>query len=623
MQAIIFTFILPMIPFFIWKSYSEKKTVSIEKSVSKYIVYTGLMLLISSAAMVLFCDGTTSFLEKTDKSPTFLLKYLLIEVVAGLVIAVSEWMYVTKKLAINVKWAEYRNTKLGRFTEKVIVPAGIYLVAAFVVLLNVSLMFDGVLWGDEAFSVNTAEKSIEGILQVMWFWDNHPPLYYFWLKLLITLFGNVGPVYHLSSIIPFAVGILFAVTLFRKHFGKIPTAFFIIISGMASGCLAYNQEVRMYELAFLGVVGCCYCVYRIFSGNKVMAWIGLVLWALLAAYSHYYALVAVGIMLFITLVAAQCKYHGKTWIKGTVAMLAFIAGYSPWFSYLFGATKNVKNNWWMTELLGLNESLQMVMGEVEMQKIIMPLFFLIVAVLLLTESSWFEMKRAEEKTTVYVKVPTIKTWSDKTYTVMVYALTVLGTIIAAYVLCMIMGPILAQRYLYPLSAVTFITLVVGSSELLELLKKLGEKLQHKWMVPLGKVVLLAMLCVLFVIGLQNYRAFKATVTYEKQKTEEFLSVVGTPDEDTVMVSNGVKHLGWTVLYHYFPNNEIINGRYDNAEIQSNKFWYFTPNYLTDQELKDMTAKGLSVVGAYGDKQIAQYPFVLYYIERVPKETKAQ
>lgn len=623
MQAIIFTLILPMIPFFIWKSYSEKKAVSTEKIVARYIIYTGLMLLMSSVAMVLFADGTTSFLEKTDKSPMFLLKYLFIEVVAGLVIAGIEWIYVTKKLAVNVNWNEYRNTKLGRFTEKVIVPAGIYLVAVAVILLNVSLMFDNVLWGDEAFSVNTAEKSIEGILQVMWFWDNHPPLYYFWLKLMITLFGNVGPVYHLSSIIPFALGILFAVTLFRKHFGKIPTAFFVIISGMASSCLAYNQEVRMYELAFLGVVGCCYCAYRIFSGSKVMAWVGIVFWALIAAYSHYYALVAVGILLFITFVAAQCKYHGKTWIKGLVAMIAFIAGYSPWFSYLFGATKNVKNNWWMTELLGLNESIQMVMGGIEMQKIIMPLFLLIVAVLLVAESSWFEMKRAEEKTTIYVQVPTIKTWSDKTYAVMVYALTILGTLIAAYVLCFIMGPILARRYLYPLSAVTFVSLVVGSSEILALLKALGEKLRRNWIVSLGKAFLLVLLCALVLIGLQNYMAFKTTVTYEKQKTEECLSVIGTPDENTAMVSNGVKHLGWTVLYHYFQENEIVNGRYDNGEVTCDKFWYFTPNYLTAEELADMTAKGFGVTGAYGEKQIAQYSFVLYYIERVPQEAKTQ
>lgn len=71
-----------------------------------------------------------------------------------------------------------------------------------------------------------------------------------------------------------------------------------MISGLGQACLEYNLEVRMYALAFLCVMGCFYCSYRVIADGTRKTWTGMVLWALGAAYSHYYALVAVGIMMF-------------------------------------------------------------------------------------------------------------------------------------------------------------------------------------------------------------------------------------------------------------------------------------------------------------------------------------
>lgn len=79
--------------------------------------------------------------------------------------------------------------------------------------------------GDEAFSANTAHKDVDGILQVLYYWDNHPPLYYYWLKLFGTLFGYKVPVFHLASLVPFVIGIVLALTVVRKHFGLLPATF--------------------------------------------------------------------------------------------------------------------------------------------------------------------------------------------------------------------------------------------------------------------------------------------------------------------------------------------------------------------------------------------------------------
>lgn len=607
MQTMIFCLMFPVIPLLIWRSWNQQ--ISGKELLIRYAVYALAVNLLTSLAMVVFCDEGTSFQTKMDTAPIFVLKFAAVEFAAAVLIAAAEWMYVTRRFTITVAWQEYRDSGVGRFVRKVLFPCGIYLIAALVILLNVSLMFDNVLWGDECFSANTAQKDVDGILQVMYFWDNHPPLHYYWLKLFGELFGHTGSVYHLASLTPFLIGIVLALVFLRKHFGNIPTTFFIVITGVASSCLQYNLEIRMYSLAFLGVVCCYYCAYRVLSGGK-LAWFGMVFWALVGAYSHYYAMMTVGILIFITGVAAAVRYGGKTWIKGLLALLAFIAGYAPWLGYLFHATNNVSNNWWMSEIMGLGEGLQMLLCGPEFQKIVLSLLIVFMAVLFLTESSFFRVT----KTTLSIHKPSLKSWSDEAYGAAVGILTVAGTLIAAYVLCLIVGPVLIQRYLYPVSAVTILLLVISGSGCMALMKKWGEKLHKGWPEKLAKAVLAAMLAVLMVIGLNNYRVYGSQVRAEKTVTEQALSLIGEVPEDTVLVSNNVKHLAWTVLYYYYPDREIITSRCSDNAAEYDKFWYFTPEPIGEGELQEMYGMGFAME-AYGAQQIAAYPFELYYFER--------
>lgn len=484
---------------------------------------------------------------------------------------------------------------LRRFAKNWIVPTFLYLCAIGFVLLNVKLMFDGVLWGDEAFSVNTAEKPVRDILQVMKYWDCHPPLYYFWLRLFISLFGNTGFVYHLASIVPYVAGIVFGLTIFRKHFGNIPAMLWVVVTSLSSSCLLYNQEVRMYALAFICVAFCYYAGYRILCGSK-WAWGWMVAFALMGAYSHYYALVTVGITMFITYVVAQVKFGGKTWTKGLFSLIAFGVGYAPWLPYLFGSTQSVASNWWQTEILSLKEILPMAMGGEEMYPIIFTTM-IVVSVLLCVLYTLH-----------------IKKWSDEMYAAIVGVLVVGATIVAAYTLCLIIGPILAKRYLYPLSAVSFMALAIGIGAMLKRLNCIAKEKNMGWATVSVKSAFALVLAVLIVIGFKNYRTFEAECHTEKIKTEATLELIGEPEEGTMMVSHGVKHLSWTVLYHYYPGYEVVEGAYDSDKVTSDAFWYFNPTAISDDEMKFVNSLGLTAT-CYGEQQISKYPFVLYYFER--------
>ena len=619
MFTIIITLLLPLVSIGIWRQYLLKnngkslQTVADRRGeyVLRYVTCLLCMLVIPWILLSLTSsDGNTIF-RKLLESGEYAAKVLCLEISMMLVHTIAELFVEEAKAGKHEKIRSVldriADSRAWSVFRKYIGPAVVLALTILVVCLNFSMMSDRVLWGDEAFSANTAHKDVGGILQVLYYWDNHPPLFYYWLKLFGTLFGYKVPVFHLASLVPFLIGIVLALTVMRKHFGMLPAAFFVMVSGLGQACLEYNLEVRMYALAFLGVMGCFCCAYRVIADGSRKTWAGMVLWALAAAYSHYYALVAVGIMLFFTGVAVWIKYRGKTWKKGVLAIVAFLIGYAPWLYFFYAGLKNVSRGWWMTEILGLDQSLEIVMGGRRMNGIVFPLVILFLLVMLVADSSIFSV----EKDSVHLQKPSVKNWSDKTYAMAVGACTILGTLAFAYLLSVVMAPMLTQRYLYPLSAVAIVMLVVGSSRVLELTAELE---QHAWkgMEFLTRLILILLLAVLFGLGIQNYRECYDSYEQQKVETDNTLDLIGMPDEDMKMVTNGVKHLGWTVLYYYYPDNEIVNGDYRQAE--ADRFWYFTPGELGADAVTELRQKGYQVTD-YGLMQLAQYPFYLYYIAK--------
>lgn len=479
-----------------------------------------------------------------------------------------------------------KEKRIGEILGQVIV----YVLALFVVVVNVSLIFDNVVWGDEAFSVNTAKNSFSGIMEILYYYDNHPPLHYFWIKIFGDIFGNSIYIYHLASLVPFVVSEILVVTLFRKKLGAIPAAFLVIILGLGYFCIEYNVEIRMYSLAFLGVLMTFFCGYQVICTEKKSAYAGMILWALLAAYSHYYGLVTVGILMFVTTVAVFLKHRGKSWIKGCVSIIIFLVAYGPWLYFLFTAINNVSRSWWMTDILSFRKTVSMILGGHGFN-------WFILALLLGISLTLFVVER--------------KMWSEETYAVAVGLVTIAATVGFAYFVCYAFKPMLAQRYMYPLSAVTFLTLAIGMSRVF---RRLGES-KSKQFSDFAKIVkgLSFAIILLFVgIGLGNFKVYRDVAIDEENKTKATLSLIGEPAEDTMFVTNGVKHLGWTIFPCYFPGTEFISANCYGAT--KDKFWYFNPVPIGEEEIENLTEMGYNVI-SYGQMQISQYAFSLYYMEK--------
>ena len=225
MQALIFGLMMPVIPLLVRKLYRKKEILTPAQAGGRYVVYALLTTLFTSAIMVPMCDEGTSFLEKIDQVPSFVLKYVFLEAVAVGIISAAEWAYSTGKVKVAVDWDRFRSMGIAVFCRKFLFPAGLYLLAALVVAMNFGLMFDNVVWGDEAYSCNAIRHDMDGIFQILTLEENHPPLHFLWLKAFAELFGYTIPVYHFASFVPFCIGIVWAVTLLRKRYGNIPAAF--------------------------------------------------------------------------------------------------------------------------------------------------------------------------------------------------------------------------------------------------------------------------------------------------------------------------------------------------------------------------------------------------------------
>lgn len=515
---------------------------------------------------------------------------------------------------------------------------GIFILAFIVVALNFSLIFDNVVWGDEAFSANTIyDTDLYGIYQRIFFWDNHPPLYYYWLRLMADVLGYHTWVYHLASVIPFAVGIILSVTYIRKKLGSIPASFFSIISGLSFTCSEYNLEIRMYELCFFFVLASICFSYRVLENREKnkWSWAGLVLTGVLAAYCHYYGMVATGILLFVTSLFYFIMNKGKTWLYGVVSIIAYLVLYSPWLYVLYVHTTRVEGTWWMQAPETLSNVMTFMFGGFRMSRFLIPATFILSFVYVISLLGVFSVKNVSKGDfLISFKKPSIKKTGinadDRAF--FTYWLTVILVLCFAYGISCLGKPMVANRYTYPLIPFVIMIWALSIKKLIGIfaLAVTGdlpekEKAEAGETIPtpmeknltrsvrgrLSLAVILVIWLILFVIGLMDFKLQRSIVKVQDATTRETLDLIGDPGEKTAFSSDQVQHLAWTVLYYYYPDNKIESGQlYELAE-EYDEIWSFLGYEASEQTFSDMRDRGFEVE-IYKDMWIGKYPFNLYH-----------
>ena len=493
---------------------------------------------------------------------------------------------------------------------------GIYLLALIVLLLNLRQISDNVLWGDEAFSVLTARNTPGGINEILYYLDCHPPLYYYVLSGLLRIFGEHGWVFHLSAMIPFIAILLFTVTIIQKQLGRFSSATLILLTGLAAPCARYNVEVRMYSFAFSAAFLCAWFSYRVLCGQK-KAWIGMVLSATVAAYSHYFGLATCGLLLVCTTIAAQLFLKKRSLLYGLCSIAGMIVLYIPWIPSFLNQKNAVDQTFWVTEPHALSSILHFIFGGERMWPLTSATLVLSLLLLIPSETKMISIIRTGGlKKEITLSGPHLYRPNEKSAASFTILATILATVVFGYGYSSLIRPIFLDRYAYPMTALLFVALTLVLSSCREQLLKIETATVNarslKYLLVYGTSIIF--LCVLTVFGRIDMREYRAQYILERDATERTLQIIAdtSPPPHVKMVSNGVRHLGWTVLPYYFPSNEapVANLR----DVDDDEFWYFNNTFLTDEEVRFLEDSGYIVYG-FEEQRIAQYTFVLYRFVR--------
>jgi hypothetical protein len=217
---------------------------------------------------------------------------------------------------------------------------GIVLFAIAVALLIIALFhINQYIWDDEAFTLNLVSQSYLQVINGTAM-DVHPPFHYLFLKFVFDVisFLNISfnqiIVAKLVSVIPIILLLLFNLVVLRKRFGWLFTGLFALcLIGMPK-MLLYGFQIRMYSWALFFVTFTFYYSYMVTKeSSSIKYWFLLVLFSLLGAYTHYFALITI-IVIYLFLFIYFLLKNKKEIKKLLISAILLILLYLPWVSIL-------------------------------------------------------------------------------------------------------------------------------------------------------------------------------------------------------------------------------------------------------------------------------------------------
>lgn len=466
---------------------------------------------------------------------------------------------------------------------------------------SVTLCFGSDIWYDELFTVSMAEHSY-GELVRFTAADVHPPLYYIIVKIFSELCklimpeaGTVIPA-KLVSVLPYVLLLLYSVTWIRKRWGIFTGGLFFFCVTAMPQLPAYTVEVRMYGWALFFVTaafwhahGCLMTELAagtgLAAGKKSVAGkdmaagkespggaeIGtgagcgryfhgavFVLYSLAAAYTQYFAAVAVGMVYLYLLFMFLCRDRSR--LREWLCYVGVSAvGYAPWLFALARQIGAVRENYWILPLTwrSLGGCVKFLMKPVFMNDVVntvlaVVLFGAYAAVVGYSVFFEFVSKNREKEKKLSHNVREIQ--ENRASCILAGVGVLAGVVAFGFAVSILLRPIFVYRYMVPAMGCFWFSFALGVDLILckpqtwtekeDTLCKLEAQMEAKERLckptnptdsarfqrpyPLG--IFLTILTV--AVGLQNYRAFCGEEEYKivsMRETETALSLIAPED----------------------------------------------------------------------------------------------
>lgn len=211
------------------------------------------------------------------------------------------------------------------------------------------------LYMDESFSLKLSSQNWLNIIKLDSL-DVHPPLYYLILKafFIITTFGTSSMIIkailgRIFSVICFAIMSKGIQLIFKKSLNK-NINFKIIFLGLLllPNVLYHATCIRMYAFGAMLITWELVFLIDYLQHNKLIYLFYALIFAILSAYTHYFAAVIAG-LIFLYEFISSIKHSNKRkaiqfGITGIILFILFI----PWMTIAFKQVSNITHSYWMT-----------------------------------------------------------------------------------------------------------------------------------------------------------------------------------------------------------------------------------------------------------------------------------
>lgn len=442
-------------------------------------------------------------------------------------------------------------------------------VAESIVLL--SLCFSQGVWGDEMFTFQTVDQNFRD-MTLFTARDVHPPLYYYIVKLAITVFGrNILVVKFVTAFASIGM-IIFGITKVWNNWGTKTALLFLLSVICMPQMLRYSVQLRMYSWAMFFVLLTLLEFYDIVREQDcVRTWIVMILGGLAAAYTHYYALIAVGVIYSILFVHLVRNGRKKQIKKLLVVLLVSVIGYLPWLVSFVRQISMVKEDYWI-EPITMHGILQMLLfAFLPREEILGGLLILVYAV----------------AGVLFIRSPHKQQKIQDIYGVITY----LGVLLVGVILSVVIRPIFVSRYLMPVMP----ALYLGFSILM--------KESKKYIYVVGVVVLL-------VAGMISYAEVYAEEYPKGMKETQIYLEESISDGDVILSDFGEAVVA---LDYYYPRYLV----YFYSEIETvvkehpdKRIWLFA---LQEETVDELEAQGYQIDMCYENGRLDSMIFTLYRI----------
>ena len=490
----------------------------------------------------------------------------------------------TKNQSVNEKNIEFVK-KAREFREDWI----LLVVTLLLLAVNVIRIFNISISGDEGFTLMLSKMSMPDMLAATAA-DVHPPFYYMMMMAFGKLTGYTAIAGRVLSYLAIVVAAVIANTYLKKRFGARAALLFFALLTFTTNAIEMVVEIRMYTWSMVFVLLTGIFAYELmeaqeaYKGN-LWKWMGLCVFGLAAAYSHYYALIMVALIygcLFLYLVVKSRKNILPCVLVSVVSVVV----YFPWLLVLLKQFGTVSDNYWISSI-EVKDWIRYIFGANYFGKLLRVILVVSAGIFLFTQDG------------LQIKSESI-TWKwahfdAKRAFVLLCGITTLGTIGVGAVVSYIFRPLYVSRYIY--SALGLVTLAFGIA-----FTHCSKKKIYTWIL---------LIFILFYGAGSFKEQYDIEKTYQSEETIAYFQEHLEPKD--VLVTN-YDQLSWTVLRYYYPDHEIIPlGTYNLMEADFDECWYLNYGTELDERIVAFEKQGMKVTYIM-DTGIGRYPYSLYKLE---------